>query len=120
MFDNISKIVYKKKSMLPSEEYFEIEVNVEESVIRYNDGSFDNNQIMSVNYEIVMNYFDKLFRIIDSWKEEYINNSIIDGIEWTLQIIYINGLEKQYIGKNGFPNNFEYLDKIKYEIINNI
>lgn len=63
-------------------------------------------------------YVDKLFRIIDGWKNKYENINIIDGIEWQLQITYKNGETKHYFGKNDFPSNFEYLDKIKYEIIN--
>lgn len=63
-------------------------------------------------------YVDKLFRIIDDWKSKYENTNIIDGIEWQLQITYKNGETKYYFGKNDFPSNFEYLDKIKYEIIN--
>lgn len=114
MFKDISKVVYKKENMLSFEEYFELEINEDASIIKYN------NKIKNINDELVMNYFDRLFRIIDGWKEEYIDNTVIDGLEWKLQITYKDGFVKQYIGKNDFPNNFEYLDKIKYEIINSM
>lgn len=117
MFKNISKVIYKKKNMLAFEEYFELEINENANIVKYNDGRYSNT-IDNVNDELVINYFDRLFRIIDGWKEEYIDNTGIDGVEWKLQITYKDGEKRQYTGKNDFPNNFEYLDEIKNEIIN--
>lgn len=117
MFENIRKVIYKKKNMLAFEEYFELEINEDANILKYNDGRHSNT-IDNVNDELVMNYFDRLFRIIDGWEEEYIDNTVIDGVEWKLQITYKDGFVKQYNGKNDFPNNFEYLDKINHEIVN--
>lgn len=117
MFENIRKVIYKKKNMLAFEEYFELEISEDANILKYNDGRHSNT-IDNVNNELVINYFDSLFRIIDGWKEEYIDNTVIDGAEWKLQITYKDGEIKQYTGKNDFPNNLEYLDKIKHEIVN--
>ena len=87
MFENISKVIYKKKMMLSSEEYFELEINENANIVKYNDGRHSNT-IDNVNNEFVINYFDSLFRIIDGWKEEHIDNTVIDGVEWICKTIY--------------------------------
>lgn len=116
MFRNIKKIIFIKKSLTSNEEYFQIEVQKDKNILRYTD--FINiPKIVHINDDLVIQYFDNLFRIIDNWDTVYENNSVIDGIEWQLQIIYKNDETKYYSGKNDFPNNFEYLDKMKYEII---
>lgn len=117
MFIDIKDVIYEKKMMPSSTEYFHIEICEDRNILEYSDnknmGTIKNN----VDNELVMQYFDRLFRIMDGWKNVYQNNNFIDGIEWYLQITYKNGEIKQYFGKNKFPANFEYLDKIKYEII---
>ncbi len=119
MFKNIKSLVYEKNLTLYSKEYFELEINENRNILKYKD-NMNNNKIENVNDELVMEYFDHLFRIIDDWKDKYEDNSMIDGIEWQLQIIYKNGKIKKYCGKSEFPRNFEYLDKIKNEMINKI
>lgn len=119
MFKNIKGLMYEKHLTLYSTEYFELEINENKNILKYSD-NIKNIKIENVNDEFVIEYFDHLFRIIDEWKNKYEDTSIMDGIEWKLQITYKNGEIKQYVGKNDFPNNFEYLDKIKNEIINKI
>ena len=99
LFKDISKVVYKKKNMLSFEEYFELEINEDASIIKYN------NKIKNINDELVMNYFDRLFRIIDGWKEEYIDNTVICGK--TVQILVITDKEvNTHIFKNSFQHIF--------------
>lgn len=119
MFKNIKSLIYEKNLTLCLTEYFELEIKENKNTLKYT-GNIKNNKIENVNDELVMEYFDHLFRIIDEWKSTYEDNSMMDGIEWKLQITYKNGEIKQYCGKNDFPNNFEYLDKIKDEMINKI
>jgi len=116
--------MYEKKSMLSMPEYFQIEIYDDKNVVKYIDNmypdSIKNPKIKDVDDELVMKYFDQLFRIIDGWENKYVNDNIVDGMDWQLQITYKSGTVKHYFGKNDFPNNFEYLDKIKYEIINKV
>jgi len=113
--------MYEKKAAFSLPEYFKLEIYDNKNVLKYIDNMYPNSiknpQVKNIDDELVMQYFDKLFRIIGDWENKYVNNNIIDGTEWQLQITYKNGKTKHYLGRNSFPDNFEYLDKIKYEII---
>lgn len=117
MFKDIRCLIYEKKLSLNSTEYFELDINEDGNMLKYIDNI---NKIEIIDDELVIEYFDNLFRIIDEWKHKYEDNSMIDGIGWQLQIIYKNGKIKQYSGKNDFPINFEYIDNIKNKMINKI
>lgn len=114
--------MYEKKLMLSIPEYFQLEIYDDRNTLKYIDNMYSDSikepKIKNVDDEVVMEYFDKLFRIIDGWENKYVKDNIIDGMDWQLVITYKNGDIKHYYGKNDFPVNFEYLDKIKYEIIN--
>ena len=116
---NIKEIIYIKKMMPSVSEYFLLQIDESENKIKYiDDRDFDKEPMVKVvSKEVVIEFLDKLLRIIDSWKEEYIDNGIIDGTEWQLKIVYKSGYERNYCGKNAFPDNYEALDKIKREMI---
>ena len=117
MFRQIKNIIYVKRRILSSTEYFQLDIFDDKNVLKYiSDKSNIKPITKNDDDKLVIDYFDKLFRIIDGWKDKY-NNNAIDGIEWQLQITYKNGETKNYIGKNAFPSNFGYLDKIKDELI---
>lgn len=116
MLKNIKTIIYEKNFAFSNKQYFQLDIYEDKNVLKYNDG--DN--IKNVNDDLAMQYVEQLFRIIDGWKNIYENNSILDGGEWKLEITYKDGEIKHYYGKNEFPNNFEYLDKIKNELISKI
>lgn len=119
MFKDIKSLIYEKNLTLYPAEHFELELDENRNILKYTDNR-KNNKFENVDNELVIEYFDHLFRIIDGWKNKYEDNSIMDGTEWKLQITYKNGEIKEYYGKNDFPNNFEYLDKIKNDLINKI
>lgn len=119
MFKNIKSLIYEKNFTLYPTEYFELEINEDRNTLKYTD-SMKNNKIENISDELVNEYFNQLFRIIYGWKNKYEDNTVVDGIEWKLQITYKNQEAKMFYGKNAFPNNFEYLDKIKKEMINKI
>ena len=100
-------------------EMFELELKEDKNILKYGEYIEKNNGIMIEN-DLAIQYLDNLFRIIDGWKSKYENKNMIDGTEWKLQITYKNGEIKQYVGKNDFPANFEYLDRIKNEMITQI
>lgn len=111
------KVIYEK-NMMPSIREC-IEIDVENNKICYikNDNKIEKENISN---ELITNYLEQLFRITNGWKKEYINQDFFDGIEWRLTIIYRDGEKTEYIGKNKFPYNFVYLDKIEYQMINKI
>lgn len=116
MLKSIKNVLYTKQ-LMPSmiEEYFELKICENKNILKY--GSVKNIRRLDISNKQAINYLDKLFRIIYGWKNEYIDTKIIDGIAWNLQITYLDGNKECYKGKNDFPNNFEYLDKIKNEVI---
>ena len=114
MLRNVKRIVYVKKTM--KSEIFELELQEDKNILKYGEYIEKNNGIM-IDNDLAIHYLDNLFRIIDGWKSKYENKNMIDGTEWKLQITYKNGEIKQYVGKNDFPANFEYLDRIKNEMI---
>ena len=59
----------------------------------------------------------KLVSITSSWKEQMIDNSIIDGEEYSV-IIKENNLEKKYTGKNNFPANYRMFKDLIKEVVN--
>ena len=48
----------------------------------------------------------KIFDIVKSWRDKYINLKILDGIEYTCVIEFDDGTVKKTYGKNKFPENF--------------
>ena len=89
MINDVKEIIYIKKIMPSSSEYFKLEINDDKNLVKYMD---DRNFIKELNInivsnEIVIEFLSLFFRTIDSWKEEYIDNSVVDGIEWDLKII---------------------------------
>lgn len=121
MLKSIKKIIYNKNSMPGMQEYIKIEIKEENNVIEFVDNMYFNSmqkpKTIVVSNELVTEFLDKLLRTIDGWENEYIEENIIDGIEWQLKIVFVDGIEKRYQGKNAFPYNFECLDKIKCEFI---
>lgn len=115
----IKSIVYEKKAMPTLEEHFKLEIGEHINLFEY---TINKNKVKddTINNELVTQFVDNLFRIIDDWQSNYENSNLIDGTEWNLQIMYRNGKIQSYSGKNNFPNNFEYLEKIKSELIDNI
>lgn len=115
----IKSIVYEKKSMPTLEEHFKLEIEENINLFEY---TINKNKIKSnnINNKLVTQFIDDLYRAIDGWESNYENGNVVDGTEWNLQIIYINGKIQGYSGRNNFPSNFEYIEKIKRELIDNI
>ena len=124
MLTNIKTIIYQKETALAMLEYLKIEILEDKNILEFIDNRYQetigNPKSIEIAEDYVERYIDKLFRIIDGWENIYEDNNIIDGISWKLKIIYTDGESEHYIGKNSFPSNFEYLDKIKYEIIDKV
>lgn len=86
-------------------------IDIENNTVLYEN---TNRQISD---EILFNYLSRFFSIINSWEEEYVDNSIIDGNVWKLVITYTNNTQKQYRGKAKCPINFDSLEEINYKLI---
>lgn len=116
MIKLVKEYVYMKKEIGIKAQSYKIEINDNENTLIYTD-YLNNLHTLKVSDENVSLFFDSFFRIIDDWKEEYIDNTIIDGLEWKIKIKYKNGYVKKYYGKNKTPINFSMIDKIQKEFI---
>ena len=121
MLKSIKKIVYYKYSMPGMQECIKIEIREDKNVLEFVDNVYSNSiqypKTVIVSNQLLKYFLDKLLRIIADWKNKYVGEEIIDGTEWNLKIVFIDGNEKEYLGKNAFPYNFEYLNEIKSEFI---
>ena len=124
MLTNIKTIIYQKATALAMLEYLKIEILEDKNILEFVDSRYretiEKPKSIDIEEDYVESYIDKLFRIIDGWENIYEDNKVIDGVSWKLEIIYMNGENEHYSGKNRLPSNFEYLDKIKYEIIDKV
>ncbi|MGM0338812.1 hypothetical protein [Enterococcus sp. AZ007] len=41
------------------------------------------------------------------WKEKYVNENIMDGLQWSLNVEYRDGSSKNVYGSNSWPSNFD-------------
>lgn len=56
---------------------------------------------------------------IGEWNSNYDCLDILDGIQWNLEIIYLNGKKKNFYGSNQYPYNFhDFLYLLKTEDFN--
>lgn len=47
---------------------------------------------------------------LGEWKSQYVNNDVLDGTEWHLEIHYSNGCKPvRFYGSNAYPYNFDKL-----------
>lgn len=68
--------------------------------------------INKIKKEFNEEIFNKLLNIMSLWKNEYLNNEIIDGFSFIIDI-YTEKEEERIIIKNEFPSNFhEFLNII--------
>lgn len=49
---------------------------------------------------------------LEDWKDEYADNDILDGTQWSLKISFDNGKSKEIYGSNEYPNNFEAMKNL--------
>lgn len=111
----IKEILYIKKGSFNQSEYLKIDIQDNKNIVKYliNDKS----KIFEVDDYKINIFTERLNRTIDSWQEKYIDNSVIDGSIWQLSILYKNGFQKNYSGKNIFPGNFNNFNQLKKQLL---
>lgn len=63
------------------------------------------------------NFANNLISIISSWKNEMINDSIIDGEHYSITIKE-NNVTTKYIGRNSFPPNYSTFKNLILGVLN--
>ena len=104
----VKNIVYEN-----NDKYLIISIN-KESTIKYND------MLIQVDNHIISNYIDTIIRITNNWQKEYNDSTLIDGNNWKLTITFIDGYKKEYMGNTSHPQNFEALERLIQELIEEV
>ena len=99
MKNNVKGIFYVKKGSFKQSEYLKIEILEDKNLVKYS-----------------INDLPKILEVSND-KEQYINNNFTDGTTWQLKIVFKDNSQKNYLGQNSFPNNFENFNKIKNELL---
>lgn len=79
-----------------------------------------NNILIKIDKDKAFLYLESLLRIIDGWEKEYIDTKIIDGDNWKLSIIYVNGKKIEYYGRASFPYNFEEVERLNVRLMGEV
>lgn len=78
-------------------------------------GEFSINSML-VNYD-AEKFVSRVCSITLGWKNEYINNSVLDGVEYRIKLVSDNGKERVIVGKNKYPSNYDEFAKVIGEVL---
>lgn len=89
-------------------DFTNIEINLDKAEIRVND------KIKKCNKSDISKIFMSILEMTQNWNELYMDNSILDGMHFSLTIECQDEI-KSYQGKGGFPSNFnDFVNLIQY------
>ena len=69
-----------------------------------------NDPLLKINVqdkEYYDRFIEELLTITKDWKEEYINPNVLDGNQWSIDIVDTNKTIKHISGSNDYPENFK-------------
>ena len=92
---------------------FEI-ITLKDNKIYYDDGRYE--KIILEDFDEVENFYSRIYKIIFSWKQEYIGERVVDGEKYLIEVD-INHKKKKYKIQNKFPDNWEEFLLIKKDIM---
>lgn len=104
---NVKNIIYNN-----NRRYFVVDFN-------QNQVTYDNITV-PVSKEIITNYLMSFFNIMVTWKEGYLNNSVIDGSDWKITVNFLDNSNKIYTGHGSYPDNFEAIERLISQIISEV
>ena len=53
----------------------------------------------------------KLQKLVKNWDSEYVNPAILDGLQWSFELVFDNDEHLYFKGSNKFPNNWKKFTK---------
>lgn len=89
-------------------------ITVRDYKIYFDDGRYE--MLILNNRDQVEEIYNKLCKIVYSWKQEYIGDRVYDGEKYLIEFD-INHKRKKYKIQNKFPNNWDEFLNIKNEIL---
>ncbi len=82
--------------------------------IYYDDGRYE--RVILNSGAMVEKFCEEIYKIIFSWRQEYIGNRVYDGERYLIEV-NINHKRKKYKIENKFPDNWEKFMMIKEKIL---
>ena len=97
----------------PFRNKFEI-ITLKDGKIYFDDGRYE--KIILDDEKEVEDLYSKLFKLMFSWKQEYIGEKIFDGEKYLIEVD-INHKKKKFKIQNKFPDNWDEFLNIKEDIL---
>ena len=112
-YDDILKISYSERDFSGARYAWEIDLIKQKETEISRDGINEKEIIISK----AKNKIKKLCNILDKWKEQYVNNMIIDGCEYIFVVEFADKRCKKVYCKNKVPEGFaEFLETMEADI----
>ena len=54
---------------------------------------------------------NKLQKLVKNWDSEYINPAILDGLQWSFELVFDDDRQLYFKGSNKFPDNWNKFTK---------
>ena len=89
-------------------------ITLKDGKIYVDDGRYE--RLILNNEDEVEGFYEKLYKIVFSWKQEYIGERVYDGEKYLIEFD-INHKRKKYKIQNKFPSNWEDFLSVKEEIL---
>lgn len=89
-------------------------ISLDDNKIYYDDGRYE--KVILDNRKEVDKFYSELYKIIFSWKQEYIGERVYDGERYLIELD-INHKRKKYKIQNKFPSNWKEFIEIKNRIL---
>ncbi len=89
-------------------------ITLKDGKIYFDDGRYE--KIILDDEEEVENFYSSLFKLMFSWKQEYIGEKVFDGERYLIEVD-INHKRKKFKIQNKYPDNWEEFLNIKENIL---
>ena len=110
-FMEINKICFLKRHTFGVRELYELDLTTnKETKMSENECN-----IKDIDMSVAQYKAKRLCYLINSWNKQYVNSTILDGIECTFVIVFNDGSMKNVYCKNKMPENFAEFIKISGE-----
>ena len=89
-------------------------ITLRDGKIYLDDGIYE--KVILDNDVEVSDLYSRLFKLMFSWKQEYIGDRILNGEKYLIEVD-INHKRKKYKIQNKFPDNWDEFLEVKKEIL---
>ncbi|MBR4407246.1 MAG: hypothetical protein IKT27_02930 [Clostridia bacterium] len=62
-------------------------------------------------------FVGKMSQIVFLWEDKYIDNTMLDGVEFRVRVVNDKNEERVICGRNAFPENYDEFENLIGEVI---